>query len=441
MNFSILVVEDEQELQWMIVDRLKRKGYQAQGVSSGEEAMELMAKQHFDIGIFDIRLPGLDGLELLEQAKAIYPEMEVIILTGHGTIDNAIEAMKLGAYDYLTKPCRLAKLELVVGKAIEKKRLQEENKSIKQLIATKEAGFQIVGNSMPMKKAISMVKSVADTDVPVLILGETGTGKELFAKALHYWSKRADRPFVAVNSGALPEQLLESELFGHVKGAYTGAFQSKKGLVEVAHEGTLFLDEVGEMPLNLQVKLLRFLETGEFRPVGDVNLRRVKVRVVAATNRNLVEEIKMGRFREDLYYRLNVLTINVPSLRERISDLPLLIEFYAQKSHAKSKKLSPEAMEALQKYSFPGNVRELFHILERGYLLAQGPLVEPRDLMLPVNSQEPASTLASLAEVERKHIADVLNHTNWNKTRAAKILEISVRNLYRKIEDYGLQEP
>lgn len=439
MSFSVLVVEDERELLWMIVDRLKRKGYSAQGVSSGEEALELLKKHDYDIGIFDIRLPGISGLELLEKAKNYYSEMEVIILTGHGTIDSAIEAMKLGAYDYLTKPCRLAKLELVVDKALERKRLREENKNIKQLMATKEADFHIVGESPQMKKVISMVKNVADSHVPVLILGETGTGKELFAKALHYWSCRAGESFVAINSGALPEQLLESELFGHVKGAFTGAIQSKKGLVEVADGGTLFLDEIGEMPLNLQVKLLRFLETGEFRPVGDVSLRQVKVRVVAATNRNLMEEVKNGRFREDLYYRLNVLSIKIPSLRERISDLPHLVDFYFKSNHIKNKKLSSEAMEALKRYSFPGNVRELFHILERGNLLAKGPVIEPRDLMLPTEKDETAFSPASLAEVEKKHIAQVLNYTNGNKTQAAKILKISVRNLYRKIQEYGLQ--
>lgn len=441
----LLVVDDEQDLLELLVRRLKRKGFQVDSAGTAEDALELVKKNDYDIGVYDIRLPGMDGIQLLKETKKTQPDTEILILTGHGTIDTAIEAMKVGAFDYITKPYNLSELELTIAKAAENKSLKEKNDSMKKIIAQHNE-FKIIGDSANFREVLEMTRRIADSDVPVLIQGESGTGKELFAKALHYWSSISDEPFVPVNSGALPEHLLESELFGHARGAFTGASQDKKGLVEAAKGGTLFLDELGEMPLALQVKLLRFLETGEFRRVGDVRERHVKVRVVAATNRDMEKEVAEGRFREDLYYRLNVVKLTIPPLRDRKSDLPALIEHFIGKTKASSKKqLSFSALAALEQYDFPGNVRELSHLIERGVLLSKGSLIEAEDLLLP-NAKVPATalpsaaTLCSLEEVEKIHIENALRQMNWNKTKAADVLGISVRNLYRKIDQFGLRE-
>ena len=442
----LLVVDDEQDLLELLVRRLKRKGFDVDSAGSAEDALELVKKNDYDIGVYDIRLPNMDGIELLKETKKVQPDIEVLILTGHGTIDTAIEAMKVGAFDYITKPYNLSELELTIGKAAENKSLKEKNASMKKIIAQHNE-FNIIGDSGNFKEVIEMTRRIADSDVPVLIEGESGTGKELFAKALHYWSSRSEEPFVPVNSGALPEHLLESELFGHVRGAFTGASQDKKGLVEAAKGGTLFLDELGEMPLALQVKLLRFLETGEFRRVGDVRERHVTVRVVAATNRDMEKEVTEGRFREDLYYRLNVVKLTIPPLRERKGDLPALIDYFIGKTKDTSKRLSADAFGALQHYDFPGNVRELSHLIERGVLLSKGSLIEAEDLLLPHaknNALAPIQAnftpLCSLEELEKIHIENALKQMNWNKTKAADVLGISVRNLYRKIDQYGLKE-
>lgn len=438
----IIIVDDEIDLLELIVKRLKRKGFYVDGVPSAEEALQLLKMNDYDVAIYDIRLPQMDGITLLKETKQKYPQIEALMLTGHGTIETAIEAMKLGAFDYLTKPYNLAELELTIAKASENKCLKEKNETMKKIIRTHDA-FEIIGESLKFTEVIDLTKRVADSNVPVLIEGESGTGKELFAKALHYWSARREEPFVAINSGALPEQLLESELFGHEKGAFTGANQQKKGLVEAANGGTLFLDELGEMPLSVQVKLLRFLETGEFRRVGDVRTRRVKVRVVAATNRDMEKEVAVGNFREDLYYRLHVVKITVPPLRERRDDIPRLIEFFLRKANKSYKRLSAEAMQQLSVYDFPGNVRELHHLIERGLLLSNGDVIEVEDLMIPgqiFKQGNNETKLVSLENMEKEHIQAVLKEVGWNKTQAAEILGISVRNLYRKIEHYQLIE-
>lgn len=442
-KIKVLVVDDEVDLLQLLVQRLIRKGFEASGVASAAEALVLLQEELFDVGIFDIRMEAMDGLELLAEAKKLQPDIEVIMLTGHGTIDTAVEAMKLGAYDYLTKPYKLSEFEKILVKAVEKKGLKEENEKMKRLISKDNQGVKIIGESPQIKAVIELTNQVANSDIPILIQGETGTGKELFAKALHEWSERKTAPFVAINSGALPEQLLESELFGHVKGAFTGAQQEKKGLVEVANGGTLFLDELGDMPHSLQIKLLRFLELGEFRRVGDVKLRKVTVRVVAATNRDMEEEVKEERFREDLYYRLHVVKLVVPPLRDRKEDLsPLINHFLKQKKQWQEKELSKDAFVCLEKYDFPGNVRELFHILERGFLLSKGNEVRPVDLMLPTSIVEQTSEVApkTLAEIEKQHIKATLEKTGWNKTAAAELLGVSVRNIYRKIEQYQLAQ-
>ncbi|PLR83661.1 sigma-54-dependent Fis family transcriptional regulator [Bacillus canaveralius] len=437
---KLLVVDDEKDLLELLVKRLKRKGYDVDSAENAEMALPLLKERYYDVAVYDIRLPIVDGITLLKETKKIQPEMEVLMLTGHGTIETAIEAMKFGAFDYLTKPYNLSELELTIAKAMENKILKEKNESFKKIIKQQNQ-FHIIGQSPKFKDVLELTKRVSDSDVPVVIEGESGTGKELFAKALHYWSSRADEPFVAVNSGALPEQLLESELFGYIKGAFTGANQDKKGLVEAANGGTLFLDELGEMPLSLQVKLLRFLESGEFRRVGDVRERRVKVRVVAATNRDMNKEVADGHFREDLYYRLNVVKITVPPLRERKEDIPLLINYFSSQAKQHEKIFSEDAMKKLQSYSFPGNVRELHHLVERGLLLSRGNIIEEEDLLLShqrKNVSDEENLLCTLDELEKVHIEKVLKEVHWNKTKAAEVLGISVRNLYRKIELYSL---
>ncbi|MBU8919508.1 sigma-54 dependent transcriptional regulator [Bacillus sp. FJAT-29953] len=437
---KLLIVDDEKDLLELLVRRLKRKGYEVESAENAEDALSKLKKQYYDVAVYDIRLPGMDGISLLKETKRLQPETEILMLTGHGTIETAIEAMKFGAFDYITKPYNLSELELTIEKAKQSKLLKTKNDSMRRIIKQQNE-FHIIGESPNFKQVLDLIRRIASSDVPVLIEGESGTGKELFAKALHYWSIRSEEPFVLVNSGALPEQLLESELFGYVKGAFTGANQDKKGLVEAADGGTLFLDELGEMPLSVQVKLLRFLESGEFRRVGDIRERRVKVRVVAATNREMEKEIAEGKFREDLYYRLNVVKLVIPPLRKRKEDIPLLIDCFIKQSRTPHKKLSPDAIEALCCYSFPGNVRELHHVIERGLLLSTGECIETHDLLLPVDKRPTeleASSYFTLEELERKHIASTLKKQNWNKTKAADSLGISVRNLYRKIEQYGL---
>ncbi|MED4205558.1 sigma-54 dependent transcriptional regulator [Neobacillus mesonae] len=434
----ILVVDDEKDLVDLLVLRLRRKGYDVDFALNAEDAVPLIQEHYYDLAIYDIRLPKMNGIALLKETKMIQSEIQVIMLTGHGTIETAIEAIRQGAFDYITKPYNLSELEMALEKAIENKTLKEKNDSMKKIIKQQHS-FQIIGQNSKLRSLLELTERIADSDVPVLIEGESGTGKDLFAKALHYWSIRREEPFVAINSGALPEQLLESELFGHVKGAFTGANQDKKGLVEAANGGTLFLDELGEMPLSLQVKLLRFLESGEFRRIGEVRERKIKVRTIAATNRHLDEEVAKGNFREDLYYRLNVVKITIPPLRDRKDDLPLLVKHFLKGG----KTLDAKALKALQSYDFPGNVRELHHLLERGMLLSTGNIIEASDLLLQAadksNSKETHAALCSLEQLEKEHIKKVLAELNWNKTKAAEVLGVSVRNLYRKIEQYQLK--
>ena len=444
-----MVVDDEQDLLQLLTNRLIRKGYDVSSFLSGEEALAELKKTPHDIGIFDIKMPGIDGIELLREVRMLIPEIEVIILTGHGTIETAIEAMKAGAYDYLTKPYNLTELEVIMEKAMEKKLLLEENTRLKEVLQMEGSQFHLIGESPVFKHLLEMTKRIAASPVPVLIEGESGTGKELIARAIHAWSDRANQPFIAINSGGLVDNLLESELFGHVKGAFTGAQTDKKGLLEMADGGTIFFDEVGEMPLNLQVKLLRFFESNEFRRVGDHRLRYANVRVVAATNRNLKEEIKKGNFREDLYFRLNVVNIVTPPLRERKEDIPLLIEFFLKKRSfaGQTKSLSSKAYRFLQSYSFPGNIRELSHLIERGSLLAAGKEIVLENLFPQLAFEEEQNIGAekekekeqlTLEQMEAKHIEKILKQYDGNKTKAAEALGISLRSLYRKINEYEI---
>jgi len=437
--FRVLLVDDEEKFITLLQQRLTRKGYSVEVSNCSLKALSIIEETEFDVALFDIMMGGMNGLELLEKAKKVQPNLEIIMLTGYATVDTAIEAMKKGAYDYLTKPIKPIELELSLQKAIDRKKLQEYSNNLIETIQRTNRKREIIGNSDVMINLKYMIDRVSDSPLPVLILGESGTGKELVANALHYSSCRAHHPFVPINASAIPNQLLESELFGHVKGAFTGAQVSKKGLVELANEGTLFLDEIGDMEASLQVKLLRFLDTGEFRPVGGTVTKKTNVRVVAATNINLEQAIEDGRFREDLYYRLSVVTLSVPPLRERGRDALLLAEHFLRQSNTK-KKLSKETELFLLNYNFPGNVRELANLIERGILLSKGKEVMPQDFFAgEICSKNNVKSLA-LEDIEKEHIGQVLEKTGWNKTEAAKILKIGLRTLYRKIEEYQLRQ-
>jgi two-component system, NtrC family, response regulator AtoC len=444
-TWSLLVADDEEGFRELLRQRLQRKGYNVTAVADGTGALAALAAEEFDAAIFDLKMPGADGITVLRKAREVQPTLPVLILTGHGSIETAIEAIRVGAYDYLTKPCNLTELELLLQKAIERKTLESQNQSLRAVLRRQEGDLHIVGGSAAIAKLLQLTERVALSETAVLVEGESGTGKELVARAVHTLSPRAAGPFVPVNCGALPGQLLESELFGHARGAFTGAVEAKPGLAEMAEGGTLFLDEIGEMPLELQAKLLRFLESREMRRVGDTRLKRVDVRIVAATNRKLADEVKAGRFREDLYYRLNVVALHVPPLRERPEDIPDLVQHFLGRIGS-SKELTPEALDALTAYSYPGNVRELFNLVQRGAILSPDRFIAPEDLGLTVEQEappkrdEPGTTegFPSLEEVERRHIARALTQAGWNRAHAAQLLGISVRNLYRKIEAYDL---
>ncbi len=456
-SYSVLIAEDEDGFRSLLSQRLRRKGYVVTDVADGSAALKALEDEEFDAAIFDLKMPGASGIDALKRAQELQPSLPVLILTGHGTIETAVEAMRAGAYDYLTKPCNLTELELLLRKALERRALEVENRGLREALRRHIGGVEIIGQSQPLQRLLALTERVAAGDAPVLIEGESGTGKELIARAVHAWSPRAAGPFIPVNCGALPAGLLESELFGHARGAFTGAVTAKPGLVELADGGTLFLDEIGEMPLEVQAKLLRFLESREMRRVGETRLRRVQTRVVAATNRHLQDEVRAGRFREDLFYRLNVVTLTVPPLRERREDIPLLVEHFLARIGS-AKEMTPEAMETLMAHDFPGNIRELFNLVQRGAILSPDRFIAPEDLGLPGGGRQPlpadegtapdgtqicaaAPAILPLQEVERRHILAALNHTGWNRAQAAQLLGISVRNLYRKIDAFGLRPP
>lgn len=443
MQPNILVVDDEKDFRDLMVKRLSRQKYGVCGAAGGEEALAIVRDRIFDVALVDLKMPGMDGLELLRRLRSVTPETEVIILTGHGSTETAVEAMKMGAYDYLTKPVDLQELQVLLEKAVEKASLRRRNAGLTAAVARENiTSFHgMLGNAPAMVRLRELINKVADSSSPVLVEGESGTGKEMVSRALHFESHRAKAPFIVVNCGALPEQLMESELFGYEKGAFTGAGTTKPGLVEMADGGSLFLDEIGELPIGLQAKLLRFLESGEFRRVGDTRLRWVQTRIIAATNRNLRQEVEQGNFREDLFYRLEVVKIQVPPLRERREDIPLLAHFFLKKKHP-DKEFTPEALEALEKHHFPGNVRELANLVERGALLSDGNMIRKEDMLgynVPAPKEE--GKPETLAEVEKRHIERVLNYTHWDKKQAAELLGISLRNLYRKIETFNLTAP
>ncbi|HEV3078335.1 MAG TPA: sigma-54 dependent transcriptional regulator [Gemmataceae bacterium] len=443
---SLLIVDDDEQLRQTLVRRFQRHGHEVIEAASGEEARDRAAHRRLDIALLDLHLPGMSGIDLLGFLKQAQPEMEVLLLTAHGSVETAIEAMKRGAYDYLTKPFHLPELEIHIQKAYEKVQLARRQRQWLDQILYESPRYRLVGSSPAMQKVVQLLEKVAPTDSTVLVRGASGTGKELAARALHYNSPRNYHPLVTINCASLQETLLESELFGHEKGAFTGAVQAKTGLLEVAEGGTLFIDEIAEMAPGLQAKLLRVLEDRRFRRVGSTQELQADVRVVAATNKPLEEEIKANRFREDLYYRLNVVTIELPPLRERRQDIPELIEHFltTRRIGPAQYKIDPQALAILQHYHWPGNVRELANVIERAQILAENGILTLDDLPENLLDEVPVQAEAgldpqSLRSVERLHVVHVLRQHNGNKHHAAKALGISRRALYRLLEKYKLK--
>ncbi len=449
-KIRVLIADDEKNFARVLETELARDGHRTEVASDGREAVEKLKGEEFDVLILDLKMPKLGGLDILREVKKkwVLPP-EVIVLTGHGTIPTAVEAMKLGAYTYITKPCKTAELNLLVKKAYEKQEILRENLYLKTRLEQEKPFPEIVTGSAKIRQILQMLVRIAPTDSPVLITGESGTGKELIAKAIHQHSKRNDKPFLVINCGALQESILESELFGHEKGAFTGAHSAKLGLFEVADKGTLMLDEIGEISQAMQLKLLRVIETGKFFRVGSTRERRVDVRVLSATNRDLQEWVKVGKFREDLYYRINVIPIHLPPLRDRSEDVPLLTRHFLHVFAPLGKKsVSSEAMNVLSRYYWPGNVRELQHVIRRALILSPKDQIEPEDLPLDlqVNRGSPgvvssSGSLSTLGDVERQHILRVLEQCKGHRGQAAQILGIDPKTLYRKLLTYRIDIP
>lgn len=447
-KIRVLIADDEKNFARVLKTELAREGHTTEVASDGREALEKLKAQEFDVLVLDLKMPKLGGMEVLKDVKKkwVLPP-EVIILTGHGTIPTAVEAMKLGAYTYITKPCKTAEINLLIKKAYEKQQILRENIYLKTRLGQEKPFPEIVTASSKIRQILQMLVRIAPTDSPVLITGESGTGKELIAKAIHQHSKRSDKPFLVINCGALQESILESELFGHEKGAFTGAHSAKLGLFEVADKGTLLLDEIGEISQAMQLKLLRVIETGKFFRVGSTRERQVDVRVLSATNRDLQEMVQIGKFREDLYYRINVIPIHLPPLRERPEDIPLLTRHFLQVFAPLGKKsVSNEATNFLTRYFWPGNVRELQHVIRRALILSPKDQIEPEDLPLDLQVSRASAgvvtssgSLSTLGEVERQHILRVLEQVKGHRGQAAQVLGIDPKTLYRKLLTYRIE--
>lgn len=450
---KVLVVEDDRSLRELLQMELTRSGYKITAAANGEEGLSLYQEEIFNVVLLDIRMPGMDGVEVLKLMRNESKVPEIIMFTGHGTIETAVECIQNGAYDYLTKPIKLDELELLIDKACEKSRLRLENINLK-LEVNRHTHHQIIGKSKPIVKVLETVQRWGATDEHVLITGESGTGKELIARAVHDASQRASKPFVTVNCGRLDANTAESELFGHMQGAFTGANKGRAGLFELADTGTLFMDEISEMPLDVQVKLLRILETSTFRRMGGSHDIRVNVRFVFASNKILQECVNRNEFREDLYHRINLLPIPVPPLRQRIEDIIPLTWFFIRQSRendCQEWEIRDDAMNALMSYPWPGNVRELRNTIRRACILATEPVITP-DLFpfsppkavyipaaQPSQSERGNQPVRPLWEIEREHILKVLDVVEQNKSKAAKLLEIDRKTLYTKLERYGLE--
>jgi two-component system response regulator AtoC len=450
----ILVIDDEENMRHMLAVLLEKEGYQVANAGDGKEGLELALENFYDIILCDLKMPVMDGMAFLENFQDTQLESTVIVMSAYGTLDTAIEAMKNGAYDYVSKPFKPDEILLALKKAEERERLRKENRLLQQSIRESFSFAQMIGRSSAMQDIFTIIEKVADYKTTVLITGESGTGKELIAQAIHHHSSRADKPLVTVNCGAIPETLLESELFGHKKGSFTDAVRDKTGLFQEAHGGSIFLDEIGELPRKLQVKLLRVLQEEEIKRVGETQSIKIDIRIMAATIKDLAEEVEAGRFRDDLYYRINVLHVAVPPLRNRLEDIPLLIQHFIDKT---SKRLdleidgvSPTARRLIQRYWWPGNVRELENVIERAIVMADGRTLGLKDLppylqqaqssdML--NDDDNLSIKEGSRRLEKTLIRKALEKTGGNRTQAAKILEISHPALLYKIKAYGLDAP
>jgi DNA-binding NtrC family response regulator len=454
----ILVVDDDPEIREGVADVLRQAGYDVDEAKDGKKAIKCIETGSYDLVLTDLNLPKVDGMKVLRHVLDESPDTICIILTGFGTIKGSVEAIKMGAFDYISKPVKSDEIVIVVEKALKYRRLERENILLKQQLRKKYQFENFIGDSKPIQKVFELIEKVADTDSTVLITGESGTGKELIAKAIHYNSYRRDNPMVVINCGAIPEELLESELFGHEKGAFTGAHKMRVGRFELANGGTIFLDEIGDMSPNLQVKLLRVLQEQKFERVGGMRTLEIDVRIIAATNKNLINAVNRGSFRQDLYYRLNVIPIKVPPLRHRKSDIPLLIDFFFKRIDPRKRnginEFSSKAEDALVAYDWPGNVRELENMVERMSILASGDKIELEDV--PDSIKGKGAKIESIEvtipkdgivfdqaveEYEKKLILEALNETNWVKTKAAKLLNINRTTLIEKMKKKKLAKP
>ena len=441
----VLVVDDEEGIREILSGIFEDEGCSIVTANSGEEALDLLKEQNPDLILLDIWLPGIDGIQTLEEIKALRPDLPVIMISGHGNIELAVKATRLGAYDFLEKPLSLERVLLVSKRALERRTLEIENKALRKDLTKK---YRLLGNSAKMELLREQINMAAQSNSRVLIMGESGSGKELVARLLHENSKSAVKLFIEVNCAAIPQELIESELFGHEKGSFTGAFESKKGKFELADEGTLFLDEVGDMSLSAQAKVLRVIETQEFQRVGGSKNIKVDVRIISATNKDLKEEVKKGTFREDLLYRLNVIPILVPPLRERKEDIPLLINYFldsfAGEYGKKSKKISPEALKMIEAYDWPGNIRELRNVIERLVIMTPSDTITAKNLLIVEQSSQDYLSYKTMKEArdafEKDFIIKRLEEHNWNISKTAEILQMERSNLHKKIKAYNIKE-
>jgi len=446
---KILIVDDQQSILDVLSIMLKREGYDVLTALSGEEALDVIRTDSVDLAIADVKMIPLDGIAVLEQIKRIDPDIVVIMMTAYASVQTAIEAMKKGAYEYVIKPFKMDELRLLVQRGLEQRSIIQENRRLKQEVQERYSFHQLIGTSKQMQDLFAIIRKVAPTESTILIYGESGTGKELVARAIHYNSKRRDKPFEPINCAALPETLLESELFGHVKGAFTGAYVDKEGVFVAADRGTIFLDEIGAMSAAMQSKLLRVLQEKEIKRVGDTKQKKIDVRVIAATNEDLAPRVKNGTFREDLFYRLSVIPVEIAPLREKKEDVPLLLRHFLSQQNRRAngnKKISPEALDLLMAYDWPGNIRELENVVERGTTLCEGDVINSGDL--PPRLLEHCATTHPgdytlkhvLRDSERAHIQHVLRETQGDKKKAAQILGISIPSLYRKLDYLDIRE-
>jgi len=447
---SILIIDDEEILQDVLTSLLRNEGYSTLNATTAQAGLDLLVKEEVELVLLDLMLPDMSGIEVLKRIRAEDPDQVVVVITAYSSIEGAIEAMREGAFHYIPKPFKNEEVLLTIRHGLERRRLTSENRQLRAELRQRYAFDNIIGKSKPMQKVFELIQLAAPAKSNILILGESGTGKELVSKSIHLHSRRADGPFVTVNSGSMPADLLESNLFGHVKGSFTGAVANKKGLFELAHGGSIFFDEIGNIPIDTQSKLLRVIQEKEFMRLGGIETQTADVRIIAATNANLEQSVQKGEFREDLYYRLNVITIGLPPLKQRTEDIPLLartfLAKYAEENEKHLDEIEPAAMEILMDYHWPGNVRELENVIERAVVLTKGTTIKPEALpgrlreapAEPLVKDQPPANPA-LEVIERAYIEHVLRAEAGNKTRAAEVLGIDPSTLYRKIKRYELQ--